>query len=147
VVCHVPRDTVDVTAYTALEVRAALDRRRIRRVVYSDGHVSWYGCTLSTPLCCQVRNPSYPLGCRNVRKDALWIQNAPCCLKNYITMYHYLVTMFEKHGVEWGLGFGTLLTALRSNGAANPYDYDADIIVYYKGYTVRMHTKLECARR
>lgn len=125
---------VDLTPYTSLEVEAAIKRRRIRRIVYSDGHVSWHGCTTSSALCCQVRDPLYPLGCRTVRKDALWIQTAPCCHKQYIAMYHLLVTMFEEHQVEWALGFGTLLTALRSDGAANVYDYDADFLVYEKGF-------------
>ena len=89
---------VDRTPYTSLESRPALDRRGIRRVVYSDGHVSWHGCSTSTPLCCTTRSthPPYPLGCRQPRKDGLWVQTAPCCIKHYVALYHYLVTLFEQ---------------------------------------------------
>jgi len=127
---------VDPTPYTSLESpTGSLVRRSIRRVVYSDGHISWHGCTPTKALCCHARNPAYPTTCRNVRKhDALWVQTPPCCIKHFIRLYHYLVTLFEKHDVEWSLGFGTLLTALRSDGQLNPYDYDIDFLVYHKGY-------------
>ena len=137
--CYLEKDgfiaRVTPTPYTSLESPvAALRRRRIRRVVYSDLHVSWHGCVPSSPMCCNGNHPEYPLSCRNIRRDNLWIQNAPCCLKHVIALYHYVVTLFEQHHVEWALGFGTLLSALRSQGGMNPYDYDIDLLVYMHGY-------------
>lgn len=70
---------------------------------------------------------------------------SPLSCRSLLTLFLFLFLLllpsspfvpFAQHHVEWSLGFGSLLTALRSDGASNPYDYDADIIVYYKGYTV-----------
>ena len=55
----------------------------------------------------------------------------PCCRDHLIEIQHYIHDLFEEHGIEYWMDFGTLLGAVRT-GENVEFDDDGDIGVFGK---------------
>lgn len=119
------------TAYrhSLLEDEFSFQERKIKRVVYNDEHISWFGCSHHGSHCCHRDTADYPMSCRNVRDDELWLTQAPCCTRHYLRVFFYITQLFESVGIQYAVSFGAAITAVRT-GDYNPFDYDIDINVF-----------------
>ena len=93
-------------------------RYGIRELVLSEGVVSWKGCEKSTPPC--------PF---NLYINRLGLNTAPCCREHLRDVGHYVATCLRKVGVVHWLEGGSLLGAVRGNGALLDWEDDVDISV------------------
>lgn len=109
---------------SVLEIQAKGDiatfRRRhgIRELVLSTGAVSWSGCGKSTPPC--------PF---NLYVNRLGLNTAPCCREHMKHLVHHVAACLSKMGVVHWLEGGSLLGAVRENGALLDWEDDIDISV------------------
>jgi hypothetical protein len=114
--------------------RPVVNHWRVKRVVHSDGPHQLYGCTNQTLNCCQKKTPGYPeAGCRHVLKDVkqTWVASAPCCRFHMIKLYLTLTRFLDKYKIQYFLGYGSLLSLVRSpDRNMNPYDYDFDLVIF-----------------
>jgi hypothetical protein len=60
-----------------------------------------------------------------------WVASAPCCRAHMIKLYLVLTRLLDKYRITYFLGYGSLLSAVRSPDAnMNPYDYDFDLVIF-----------------
>ena len=93
-------------------------RHGIRELVLSGGTVAWRGCDKSTSPC--------PL---NLYVNRLGLNTAPCCRERMKDLCHAVGAWLEEMGIVYWLEGGTLLGAVRENGALLPWEDDVDISV------------------
>jgi hypothetical protein len=93
-------------------------RHGIRELVLSGSTVAWRGCDKSTSPC--------PL---NLYVNRLGLNTAPCCRERMKDLCHAVGAWLEEMGIVYWLEGGTLLGAVRENGALLPWEDDVDISV------------------
>jgi hypothetical protein len=93
-------------------------RHRIRELVLSDGAASWRGCGKTTAPC--------PF---NLYVNRLGLNTAPCCREHMKVLSHYVAGCLSKMGAVHWLEGGSLLGAIRENGALLDWEDDVDISV------------------
>ena len=93
-------------------------RYGIRELVSSEGVVSWKGCERSTPPC--------PF---NLYINRLGLNTAPCCREHLRDLGHYVATCLREIGAVYWLEGGSLLGAVRENGALLEWEDDVDVSV------------------
>ncbi|MFV2092146.1 MAG: hypothetical protein ACC634_03590 [Hyphomicrobiales bacterium] len=102
---------------------AAFRRRHgIRELVLSKGAVSWRGCGKDTPAC--------PF---NLYVNRLGLNTAPCCREHMKELSHYIAACLGDMGAVHWLEGGSLLGAVRENGALLDWEDDVDISVLLDG--------------
>ena len=83
---------------------------------------------------CTIRTQKCP---RELWPKRSWINNdkshilPPCCSDHLIEIQHYIHDLFEEHGIEYWMDFGTLLGAVRT-GENVEFDDDGDFGVFGK---------------
>jgi len=90
----------------------------ISELVVSGGAVAWRGCDKTTSPC--------PL---NLYVNRLGLNTAPCCRARMKDLCHAVGNWLEEMGIVHWLEGGTLLGAVRENGALLPWEDDVDISV------------------
>lgn len=93
-------------------------RHGIRELVLSTDTVSWRGCGKTTPPC--------PF---NFYVNRLGLNTAPCCREHMTDISHYVATCLREMGVIHWLEGGSLLGAVREQGALLDWEDDVDISV------------------
>lgn len=83
---------------------------------------------------CSVRTFKCP---RELWPKRSWINDSkshimpPCCRDHLIEVQHYIHDLFEEHGIEYWMDFGTLLGAVRT-GENVEFDDDGDMGIFGK---------------
>jgi hypothetical protein len=90
----------------------------IRELVLTEGAVSWKGCAKNMPPC--------PF---NFYVNRLGLNTAPCCREHMRDISHYVANCLREMGAVYWLEGGTLLGAVRENGALLAWEDDVDISV------------------
>jgi hypothetical protein len=90
----------------------------IGELVLSGDWVRWRGCDKTTSPC--------PF---NFYVNRLGLNTAPCCRKRMQELVHAVSAWLEEIGVTYWLEGGTLLGAVRENGALLPWEDDVDVSV------------------
>jgi hypothetical protein len=93
-------------------------RHGISELVLSGGTVAWRGCDKATSPC--------PL---NLYVNRLGLNTAPCCRERMKDLCHDVSAWLEEMGIVHWLEGGTLLGAVRENGALLPWEDDVDVSV------------------
>jgi hypothetical protein len=93
-------------------------RHGISELLLSGDTVAWRGCDKSTSPC--------PL---NLYVNRLGLNTAPCCRERMKDLCHAVGAWLEEMGIVYWLEGGTLLGAVRENGALLPWEDDVDISV------------------
>ena len=93
-------------------------RHGIGELVLSRGTVAWRGCDKTTPPC--------PF---NLYVNRLGLNTAPCCRVRLKTLCHAVGAWLEEMGMVYWLEGGTLLGAVRENGALLAWEDDVDVSV------------------
>ena len=100
------------------DLKAFRRRHHIRELVLSNGAVSWRGCEKTTAPC--------PF---NLYVNRLGLNTAPCCREHMKDLSHYVAGCLSKMGAVHWLEGGSLLGAIRENGALLDWEDDVDISV------------------
>ncbi|NOX40842.1 MAG: LicD family protein [Alphaproteobacteria bacterium] len=100
------------------DLKAFQRRHHIRELVLSNGEVSWRGCEKSTAPC--------PF---NLYVNRLGLNTAPCCREQMKDLSHYVAGALSNMGAVHWLEGGSLLGAIRENGALLDWEDDVDISV------------------
>ena len=93
-------------------------RHGISELVFAGSTVSWLGCAKTTSPC--------PF---NLYVNRLGFNTAPCCREHMQTLGHTLSGWLEEMGLSYWLEGGTLLGAVRENGALLAWEDDVDVSV------------------
>ncbi|HID67207.1 MAG TPA: hypothetical protein EYP31_02825, partial [Roseibacterium sp.] len=100
------------------DLKAFRRRHHIRELVLSNDAVSWRGCEKTTAPC--------PF---NLYVNRLGLNTAPCCREHMKDLSHYVAGALSKMGAVHWLEGGSLLGAIRENGALLDWEDDVDISV------------------
>ncbi|NOX40192.1 MAG: LicD family protein [Alphaproteobacteria bacterium] len=100
------------------DLEAFRRRHHIRELVLANGAVSWRGCEKSTAPCAF-----------NLYVNRLGLNTAPCCREQMKDLSHYVAGCLSKMGAVHWLEGGSLLGAIRENGALLDWEDDVDISV------------------
>lgn len=93
-------------------------RHGIGELVLSGGAVAWRGCDKTSSPC--------PF---NLYVNRLGLNTAPCCREHMKALCHTVSGWLEEMGIIYWLEGGTLLGAVRENGALLPWEDDVDVSV------------------
>jgi len=93
-------------------------KHQIRELTLSNGAVSWRGCGKTTAPC--------PF---NLYVNHLGLNTAPCCREHMKDLSHYIAGCLSEMGAVHWLEGGSLLGAIRENGALLDWEDDVDISV------------------
>ena len=104
------------------DLEAFRRRHHIRELVLSNGAVSWRGCEKTTPPC--------PF---NLYVNRLGLNTAPCCREHMKDLSHYVAGCLSRMDAVHWLEGGSLLGAIRENGALLDWEDDVDISVLLTG--------------
>ena len=100
------------------DLEAFRRRHHISELVLSNGAVSWRGCEKTTAPC--------PF---NLYVNRLGLNTAPCCREHMKDLSHYVAGCLSEMGAVHWLEGGSLLGAIRENGALLDWEDDVDISV------------------
>lgn len=93
-------------------------RHGISELVFAGSTASWLGCAKTSSPC--------PF---NLYVNRLGFNTAPCCREHMQTLGHTLSGWLEEMGLSYWLEGGTLLGAVRENGALLAWEDDVDVSV------------------
>jgi hypothetical protein len=107
------------------DIEGFAKRHNIRELQLSpDGSVNWLGCNKDTRPC--------PF---NLYVNRLGLNTAPCCREHLRELSNFVAACLQDMGAEHWLEGGSLLGAVRENGALLAWEDDVDISVLLDGET------------
>lgn len=119
------QDLLVLNTHAKGDIEGFARRHGIRELVLSPGGaVSWLGCGKDTFPC--------PL---NHYINRLGLNTAPCCRKHMKDLSNFVVACLRDMGADHWIDGGSLLGAVRENGALLAWEDDVDISVLLDGDT------------
>ncbi len=112
------RDRAVLDAQAKGNLEGFARRHGISELVLSGGEIAWRGCDKTTSPC--------PF---NLYVNRLGLNTAPCCRERMKDLCHAVGAWLEEMGIVYWLEGGTLLGAVRENGALLPWEDDVDVSV------------------
>ncbi len=119
------RDLLVLNAQAKGDIKNFAKRHGIRELeLSSDGSVNWLGCSKDTLPC--------PF---NHYVNRLGLNTAPCCRDHMKDLSNFVVACLRDMGADHWIDGGSLLGAVRENGALLAWEDDVDISVLLDGGT------------
>jgi len=119
------RDLLVLKTQAKRDIKGFAKRHGIRELEQSpDGSVSWLGCNKDT-LPCPLNHYIHRLG----------LNTAPCCREHMKDLSNFVVACLRDMGADHWIDGGSLLGAVRENGALLAWEDDVDISVLLDGDT------------